>query len=179
MILYSFLFVCCVLQVLFFVFHHSASFLNDMHAHCCVCNTVYFSLRHFGRWNVSVVCLTVVLILWRPAAFGNFRKKGLNACGFAQEYLRSCLGHGPGRSVKRRGKSSTQLSKKIFCLGVAFFCEWHHKWRAFRLPWPTFPDPGRQPLGGSISMKFLLEIRLQSESFDTLDDLLGFRVQKL
>jgi len=41
------------------------------------------------------------------------------------------------------------------------------------------PGPGRQPLGGSISLKFLLETRLQSESFDTLDDLLGFRVQKL
>jgi len=33
--------------------------------------------------------------------------------------------------------------------------------------------------GGSILLKFLLETRLQSESFDTLDDLLGFRVQKL
>jgi len=51
--------------------------------------------------------------------------------------------------------------------------------RAFRLPWPTFPGPGRQPLGGSISLKFLMENRLQSESFDTLDDLLGFQVQKL
>ena len=49
----------------------------------------------------------------------------------------------------------------------------------FRLPWPTLPGPGRQPLGGSISLKFLLETRLQSESFDTLDDLLGFRDQKL
>jgi len=28
-------------------------------------------------------------------------------------------------------------------------------------------------------LKFLLETRLQSESFDTLDDLLRFRVQKL
>jgi len=37
----------------------------------------------------------------------------------------------------------------------------------------------RQPLGGSISLMFLLETTLQSESFDTLDDLLGFRVQKL
>jgi len=36
-----------------------------------------------------------------------------------------------------------------------------------------------QPLGGSISLNFLLETRLQSEFFDTLDDLLGFRVQKL
>jgi len=25
-------------------------------------------------------------------------------------------------------------------------------------PWPTLPGPGRQPLGGSISLKFLLEI---------------------
>jgi len=38
---------------------------------------------------------------------------------------------------------------------------------------------GRQPLYGSISLKFLLETRLLSESFDTLDELLGFRVQKL
>ena len=36
-----------------------------------------------------------------------------------------------------------------------------------------------QPLDGSISLKILLETRLQSESFDTLDDLLGFQVQKL
>jgi len=49
----------------------------------------------------------------------------------------------------------------------------------FRPPWLTLPGPGHQPLGGSISLKFLLETRLQSESFDTLDDLLGFRVQKL
>jgi len=56
------------------------------------------------------------------------------------------------------------------------FCEWRHKWRTFR---PTWPAPERQPLGGSISLKFLLETGLQSEFFDTLDDLLGFRVQKL
>ena len=49
----------------------------------------------------------------------------------------------------------------------------------FRPPWPTLPGPGRQLLYGSISLKFLLETRLRSESFDTLDDLLGFRVQKL
>ena len=38
---------------------------------------------------------------------------------------------------------------------------------------------GANLLSGSISLKFLLETRLQSESIDTLDDLLGFRVQKL
>jgi len=69
--------------------------------------------------------------------------------------------------------------KKFFCLGVAFFYEWCHRWRTFRPPWPTLPGPGCQPLDGSISLKFLLETRLQSESFDTLDDFLGFRVQNL
>ena len=48
-------------------------------------------------------------------------------------------------------------------------------WRTFSPPWPTLPGPGHQPLDGSISLK--LETRLQSKSFDTLDDLLGFRVQ--
>ena len=41
------------------------------------------------------------------------------------------------------------------------------------------PGPGPKPLDGSISLRFLLDITLQSESFDTLDDLLGFQVQKL
>ena len=69
--------------------------------------------------------------------------------------------------------------KKFFCLELQFFCEWRHKWRIFRPPWPTLPGPGRQPLRGSISLKFLLETRLHFKSFDTLDDLLGFWVQKL
>jgi len=118
-----------------------------------------------------------MLTLWRLAAFGDFQKKThLNARGFVWEYLRSCMGYRPGWSVKRRSKSSSLHSKKNFCLGGAFFCVWRHKWRTFRPPWP---GPGRQPLGVSISLKCLLETRLQSKSFDTLDDLLGFRVQKL
>jgi len=48
-----------------------------------------------------------------------------------------------------------------------------------RPPWLTSPGPGPKPLDGSILLKFLFETRLQSESFDTLDDLLGFRVEKL
>ena len=122
----------------------------------------------------------ITLTLSCPASFGNFgEKKRPNARGFAWEYPRSCSVYGPIRSVKRRGKSSSLHSKKIFLLGVVGFCEWRHKWRTSRPPWPTLPGPGRQPLGGSISLKFLLETRLQSESFDTLDDLLGFWVQNL
>jgi len=44
---------------------------------------------------------------------------------------------------------------------------------------PLCLRPRRQPLGGSISLKFSLKTRLQSKSFDTLDDLLGFLVQKV
>jgi len=60
---------------------------------------------------MSFKWLLRVLTVWRLAAFGDF----------AREYLRSCSGYGPGRSVKRRGKSSSLHSKKIFCLGVAGF----------------------------------------------------------
>jgi len=35
------------------------------------------------------------------------------------------------------------------------------------------------PLDGSILLKFLLETRLKSESFDTLDDFLRFQVLKV
>jgi len=52
-------------------------------------------------------------------------------------------------------------------------------WRACRPPWPTLPGPGLKLLDGSVLLKFLLETRLQFESFDTLDDLLRFQVQKL
>jgi len=110
---------------------------------------------------------------------GFSEKKRLNARGFAREFLRSGMLYWPGKSLKRRWKSSRLHSKKNFCLGGAFFFEWRHKWRIFRPPWPTLPGTGRQPLGGSISLKFLLETRLQSNSSDTLDDLLGFRVQTL
>jgi len=50
--------------------------------------------------------------------------------------------------------------KKTFWLGVQLLCDWCHKWRAFRAPSPTLPGPGRQPLDGRISLKFLLETRL-------------------
>ena len=52
-------------------------------------------------------------------------------------------------------------------------------WRTSRLPWPTSPGPRPKLLDDSISLKFLLETGLQTTSFDTLDDLLGFWVQKL
>jgi len=70
---------------------------------------------------INITKLHIALTLRRPAAFGDFQKKHLNARGFAWKYLRCCTGYGPVRSVKRRGKSSSLHSKKSFCLGGAGF----------------------------------------------------------
>ena len=137
---------------------------------------------------VPMIISIIFLTLLRPGGFGDFRKKKhLNARGFAQELLRFGRFYRLSEGLKKRSKSSRLHWKKNFLRGgVRVFCEWHHKWKIFRPPWPTLPGPGHQPLGGSISLKFgsislkfLLETRLQSESFDTLGNLLGFRVQKL
>ena len=86
----------------------------------------------------------------------------------------------PGKSLRRRSKSSSLHLKKIFLLGgCGFFLSDVISRGLLGHFWPTLPGPGCQLLGGSILLKFLLETRPQSESFDTLDDLLGFRVQKL
>jgi len=98
---------------------------------------------------------------------GFSEKKHLNARGFAREFLQSSMLYRPGENLKHLGKSSSPHSKKIFCLGMRVFCEWHHKWMSFRAPWPTLPGPGHQPLGGSISLKFLLETRLRVNTLRT------------
>jgi len=53
--------------------------------------------------------------------WGFSKKKHLNARGFSREYLRSCMGYEPGRSVKRCGKCSSLHSKKNFLLGGCGF----------------------------------------------------------
>ena len=46
--------------------------------------------------------------------------------------------------------------------------------------WLMLPGLGRaQPLGQSVSLKFSLETRLESESFEPLIDFLAFLVQNL
>ena len=65
-----------------------------------------------------------MFLIWRPLGFGDFRKKKrLNSRGFARDFLRSGVLYRPGKSLKRRGKSSSLHSKKNFCLGVRFFCD--------------------------------------------------------
>jgi len=52
---------------------------------------------------------------------GFSKKKRLNACGFAREFLQSGMLYRLGKSLKRRGKSSSLHSKKNFLLGGADF----------------------------------------------------------
>jgi len=58
-------------------------------------------------------------------ASGCFRgfseKKHLNARGSVREFLRSGMLYRPGKSLKRRGKSSSLHTKKIFLLGECGF----------------------------------------------------------
>jgi len=77
------------------------------------------------------------------------------------------------QKLKQHSKSSRlQAEKKILLWGVDFF-------GSDVICGGLLPGLGSKPLDGSILLKFLLEIKLQFESFDTLDDLLGFQVQKL
>ena len=139
----------------------------------------HVSLRRRNSVNMLESCSNPFNTLTSGLKWSSSQTNSWFACGFAREYLCSCTGYGPGRSIKKCNNSCSLHSRKKFLLGVWIFREWRHKWRTFRPPWPTLPGPGRQPLDGSISLKFLLDSRLQSESFDTLDNLLGFRVQKL
>jgi len=136
--------------------------------------TVFFDL---GTWIGSLNCFNT---LASGRNWGFLReKKHRNTRGFAWEFLWSGKRYQPSEKLKRHGKSCSLHSKKIFWLGLRIFCEWRYKWRTFRPPWPTSSGPGLKPLDGTISLKFLLETRLQYESFDNLDDLLRFQVQKL
>jgi len=59
------------------------------------------------------------------------------------------------------------------------FCDWRHKWSSFKVILAHVAWPRAQPLGPSVSLKFSLETRLQSTSFEPLIDFLAFPVQKL
>jgi len=67
---------------------------------------------------------------------------------------------------------AVRTRKKIFGWGCRFFV-------SDIISGGVFGHLGQLHLALGANLKFLLETRLQSESFDTLDDLLRFQVQKL
>ena len=62
---------------------------------------------------------------------------------------------------------------------MQIFCDWRHKWSSFRVILAHVVWPRAQLLGQSVSLKFPLETRLDSESFEPLIDFLAFLVQTL
>jgi len=62
---------------------------------------------------------------------------------------------------------------------MRIFCDWRHKWSSFRVILAHVAWPRAQLLGQSVSLKFSLETRLESESFEPLIDFLAFLSQKL
>ena len=62
---------------------------------------------------------------------------------------------------------------------LQIFCEWRHKWSSFRVILANVAWPRAQLPGQSVLLKFSLEIRLESESFEPVNDFLAFLVQKL
>ena len=143
---------------------------------CIRCMGLLNSISLFSRILqefVKIACASTFNSLASGCFRGFSEKKRLNARGFAREFLQSSM-----HLVKVSKDAASLLAcTPRKCFRGAVFCEWRHKWRTSQPPWPTLPRPGHQPLGGIL--KFSLETRLQFESFDTLDDLLGFRVQSL
>ena len=62
---------------------------------------------------------------------------------------------------------------------MRIFCDWRHKWSSFRVFLAHVSWPRAQSLGQNVSLKFSMETRLESESFEPLIDFLVFLVQKL
>jgi len=87
------------------------------------------------------------------------------------------------RELFKPSKHSASLllctQKKFFGWGLWICCEWRHKWSSFGVILAHVTWPRAQPLGQSVSLKFSLETRLESNSFEPLINFLTFLVQKL
>jgi len=83
------------------------------------------------------------------------------------------------KGTNRSARLLVCTQKKFFGWGWRIFCEWRHKWSSFGVILPHVASPKAQPLGQSILLKFSLETRLESKSFEPLIDFLAFLVQKL
>jgi len=138
-----------------------------------------------GRWIFYIFVQKLnngfkLLTPWRLGGFGNFRKKNSS---FRLLYQRHSSSVDCARELFNGSNGSASLvdctRKKVFAWGVQDFCEWHHKWSSFRVILAHVAWPRTQPLGHSVSLKFSLETRLESESSEPLIDFLAFLVQKL
>jgi len=108
---------------------------------------------------------------------------GLKNSSFRLPYQRRSFSVDCARELFKGSNGSASLldcsRKKCFGWGVRIFCDWRHKWSSFGVILAHVARPRAQPLGQSVSLKFSLETKLESESFEPLIDFLAFLVQKL
>ena len=108
---------------------------------------------------------------------------GLKNSSFRLPYQRPSSSAECARELFKGSNGSASLvdctRKKYFGWGVRIFCDWRHKWSSFGVILAHVAWPRAQPIGQSVSLKFSLGTRLESESFEPLIDFLAFLVQKL
>jgi len=79
--------------------------------------------------------VNIPLTLWRPAAFGDFRKKNASTHVALRGNISAPV---QVTDLVEASKDTASLldctRKKIFACGMRFFCEWRYKWRSFRPP---------------------------------------------
>jgi len=108
---------------------------------------------------------------------------GLKNSSFRLPYQRPSSSADCAKELFKSSNGSASLvhciRKKFFGWGVQIFCDWCHKCSSLGVILAHVAWPRAQPLGQSVSLKFSLETRLESESFEPLIDFLTFLVQKL
>jgi len=165
------------------------------HRHVCrqpiswwICNSTILALRLcWFTWFVvtgiscwkNMQCLTLWELLDEYVVPGIQPKTS----SFQLLYQRHSSSADCARELFKGSNGSDSLlvcnGKNFFGWELWIFCEWHHKWSSFWVILAHVAWPRVQLLGESISLKFSLETRLESESFEPWINFLGFLVQKL
>jgi len=108
---------------------------------------------------------------------------GLKNSSFRLSYQRHSSSADRARELFKGSNGSASLlvwtGKTFFGWGVRIFREWRHRWSSFGVILAHVAWPSAQLLGQSVSLKFSLETRLESESFEPLIAFLNFLGQKV
>jgi len=123
----------------------------------------------------------VLLTLWEPA-YDIFVPRFRPKTSFRLPYQHHSSTDWARELFKGSNGSASLLvstRKKVFVWGLRNYCEWRHKWSSFGAILAHVAWPRAQLVDQSISLKFSLETRLESESFEPLINFLAFLVPKL
>ena len=125
---------------------------------------------------------TLILTLWEQAYdifVPRFRPKNSS---FRLPYQRHISSANCARKLFKGSNGSASFivctRNKFFGWGLWIFCDWRHKWSSFGVILAHIAWPKAQLLGQFVSLKFLLETKLESKSFEPLIDFLAFLGQK-